>query len=71
VAAQVEIAVPLAGLTHHRGVDDGQQLRQVVAHQIVEQHRVVLLQLAQQQVLIEGALHGRDQAVDAAALLGE
>ncbi|MNQ73939.1 hypothetical protein D3C85_886850 [compost metagenome] len=71
VAAQVEIAVALAGLPHHWGVDDGQELRQVVAHQIVEQHRVVLLQLAQQQVLIEGALHGRDQAVDAAALLGE
>lgn len=43
----------------------------MVTHQIVKQHRVVLLQLAQQQVLIEGALHGRDQAVDAAALLGE
>ena len=46
VTAQIEIAVALTRLPYHRGVDDRQQLRQVVAHQIVEEHRVVLLQLA-------------------------
>ncbi len=71
MAAQIEVAVALARLPHHRGVDDGQQLRQMVAHQLVEQYRVVLLQLAQQQVLIKRTLHGRDQPVDAASLLGQ
>ena len=71
VAAQVEIAVALARLPHHRGVDDGQELRQVVAHQVVEEHRVVLLQLTQQQMLIEWALHGLYQSMNTAALLGQ
>ena len=71
VAAQIEVAVALTRLPHHRGVDDRQQLRQVVAHQIVEEHRVVLLQLAQQQMLVKRTLHGADQSVDPAPLLGE
>ncbi|CAM5616329.1 hypothetical protein SVIOM74S_07327 [Streptomyces violarus] len=62
----VDLAETLAGLTHRRRVDDGQQFLQVLGHQTVEEHLVGVLELTQVDVPVEGLVVAVERLVGAA-----
>ena len=67
----VDLAEPLAGLTHGGGVDDRQGFGDVLAQHPVEQRLVAVLQRAQVDVLVEIVSASRELMPAMVDLLGE